>query len=60
MVQGGKKLRFFKKSVLITGGTSGIGAAVVKAFAPGVVAEQVLMLADKSTALPTGANFIVS
>ena len=33
MVQGGKKLRFFKKSVLITGGTSGIGAAVAKAFA---------------------------
>lgn len=45
---------------MVQGSTSGIDAAVTKAFAHGVVAEQVLMLANKSTAPPTGANFIVS
>lgn len=60
MVQSSKKLRFFFKSVLITGGTSGIDAAVAKAFTRKVVAEQVLMLADKSTAPSAGANLIVA
>lgn len=45
---------------MVQGGTSGIDGAMAKAFAPGVVAEQVLMLANKSTAPPAGANFIVS